>query len=126
MLFFDTSAAIAWLRGDEKLKSEADGEGVAISAITVYELLWAAKRKGRKSQEAVELFLDGCTILAATSDIARRSAHLKAELLAGGKDKPMADIMIAATAEKEGLRFLTSDKDFEDIARFADLDLHLV
>jgi predicted nucleic acid-binding protein len=126
MLFFDTSAAIAWLRGDELLKAEADGEGVAVSAITVYELLWAAKRKGRKSQDAVELFLDGCAIIPLSADIARRSAHLKAELLAGGKDKPMAGILIAATAEHENLRFLTSDKDFEDIARFADIDLHLI
>jgi predicted nucleic acid-binding protein len=123
MLLFDTSAAIAWLRGDEGLRAES---GVAVSVITVYELLWAARRKSSKAQKAVELFLDGCTIIAATADIARRSAHLKSELLAAGKDKPMADLIIAATAETEGLALFTSDSDFEDIARFADLALHLV
>ncbi|NYZ73887.1 type II toxin-antitoxin system VapC family toxin [Candidatus Micrarchaeota archaeon] len=126
MLFFDTSAAVAWLRGDESLKKEADDEGVAISVITVYELLWAARRKSRRAVEGVELFLDGSTILPLTHDIARRAAHLKAEVLAGGKDKPMADLIIAATAEKEGLKFLSSDKDFADIRRFADIDLHMI
>ena len=126
MLFFDTSAAIDWLRGEEKLKSEAAGGSVAISVITVYELLWAAKRKSRHAQDAVDAFIDNSTVLPVTQDIARRSAYLKAELLGAGKDKPMADLIIAATAEKEGLKFLTSDKDFEDISRFADIDLHLL
>lgn len=126
MLFFDTSAAIEWLHGEEKLKSEAEDDGVSISVITVFELLWAAKRKGRKSVEAVELFMDSCAILPITADISRRAAHLKTELMAAGKDKPMADLLIAATAEKEGLRFLTSDKDFQDIGRFADIDFHLI
>ena len=125
MLLFDTSAAIEWLRGDKKLQAETGGEGVAVSAITVYELLWAAKRKSRTAQKGVETFLDGCAILPLTADIARRSAHLKAELLAGGKDKPMPDIAIAATAEMEGLRLLAFDGDFEDIARFADIGLKL-
>jgi predicted nucleic acid-binding protein len=37
----------------------------------------------------------------------------------------MADLLIAATAEKEGLGFLTSDMDFKDIGKFADIDLHM-
>jgi len=126
MLFFDTSAAIAWLRGDEGLKKAAEGDGVSVSAVTVYELVWAAKRKSRRAQEGVELFLGGATIVPVTADISRRAAHIKADLLAAGKDKPMADLIIAATAEKEGLEFLSSDRDFEDIRRFSDIDLHLI
>ncbi len=126
MLFFDTSAAIDWLHGEEKLKHEAADEGIAISVITVFELSWTAKRKSHQSVEAVELFMDNCTILPVTADISRRAAHLKTDLMAAGKDKPMADLLIAATAEREGLKFLTSDKDFQDIARFADIDLHLI
>ena len=125
MLFFDTSAAIEWTRGGQKLKDKAEDESVAISAISVYELLWAAKRRSRKQTEGIDLFLSGCTILPVTADIARRAAYIRSELLASGKDKPMADILIAATAEKEGLRLLTSDKDFNDIARFADIDVHI-
>lgn len=126
MLFFDTSAAVDWLRGKEELKNKTDNESVAISVITVYELLWATKRKRRSAVEAAELFIDACTILPVTADIARRAAYLKTDLLAGGKDKPMADLLIAATAEKEGLKFLTSDKDFQDIGRFADIDFHII
>ncbi|MEW6036328.1 MAG: type II toxin-antitoxin system VapC family toxin [Candidatus Micrarchaeota archaeon] len=126
MLFFDTSAAVAWLRGDEALKRRAGEEGVAISIITVYELVWAAKRQGHRAIDAVEMFLDGCTILGVGEDIARRAGYIKAELVGSGKDKPMADLLIAATAEKEGLKFITMDKDFRDIAKFADIDLHLI
>jgi predicted nucleic acid-binding protein len=126
MLFFDTSAAIEWLRGNEALRKEADGEGVALSAVSVFELLWAAKRKGRKAAESVDLFMNGCTIIPISADIARRAAHLRADLLSAGLDKPMADLLIAASAESEGLRFLSYDKDFKDIARFSDLELHLL
>ena|SRR5271157_522379 len=126
MLFFDTSAAVDWLRGKEELKNQTDNDSVAISVITVYELLRATKRKRRSAVEAAELFIDACTILPVTTDIARRAAYLKTDLLAGGKDKPMADLLIAATAEKEGLKFLTSDEDFQDIGRFADIDFHII
>jgi predicted nucleic acid-binding protein len=124
-LFFDTSAAIAYLHGDQKLK-DAGNEGIVISTVTVYELLWAAKRKSHRALEAVEVFLNGCVLVPFGADIARRSARIKTELMAAGKDKPMADIIIAASAEQEGLKFFTMDNDFKDIGRFAEIDLHLI
>jgi predicted nucleic acid-binding protein len=126
MLFFDTSAAIAWLHGDLKLKNEIGDESVVISVITVYELLWVSKRRSRKDVEAAEMLIEACTVLPVSADIARRAAHLKTELIASGKEKEMADLLIAATAEKEGLGFLTSDMDFKDIGKFADIDLHML
>lgn len=124
MFLFDTSAAIAWLRGDGRLKKHVEGGSAAVSVITVYELLWAAKRKSRRATEGVEAFLACCTVLPATADIARRAARFRAELLTAGKDKPMADLLIAATAEADGLPLLTLDNDFRDIARFSDIRLH--
>lgn len=126
MLFFDTSAVVAWLRGDPKLRESMGDEGITVSAITVYELLWAAKRKSHKAVESSERFLEGCIILPVTADISRRAAHIRSEMMGRGKEKPMADTLIAATAEKEGLKFITFDKDFQEIATFADLDLHFL
>lgn len=44
MLLFDTSAAIEWLKGNEKLLDIEDS--ISVSAVTVFELMWAAEGKG--------------------------------------------------------------------------------
>ncbi len=126
MLFFDTSAAIEWLRGNKELKRIVGNNQIESSSITIYELLWAAKRKNKHTFDAVELFLDGCVIISVDNKIARRAAFMKAELMDKGKDKPMADLLIAATAEVENTKFITFDNDFKDIANIANLNLCLM
>ena len=126
MLFFDTSAAIGWLRGDPNLAKVAEDEQVMLSVVSVYELLWASRRKSEKAVDAANRFIAACTTIPVSDEIARRAAHIKGELAACGKDKPMADLLIAASAETEGGIFVTFDRDFEDISRFCDLHLHLL
>ena len=63
MLIFDTSAAIEWLKGNEKLKNKIENIDIPafkwhISVITVYELLWAAEKKGKTHVDAVERFIE--------------------------------------------------------------------
>lgn len=122
-MFFDTSAAVDWLKGESKLKDMVDGESVTVSVVTVYELLWAARRKDKRASESVHVFLENCSVVPVTESIARRAASLKMELAASGKEGQMADLMIAATAELERLPLVTADKDFLEIRRFADLDV---
>ncbi len=123
MLFFDTSTAIEWLRGNPTLENTVLDQSIEISTITIYELLCAAKRRGEKEITTVEGFIQGCRVLPVTERVARRGAFLKADLLKRGKEKMMANILIAASAEIEGLRLITFDGDFNDIKNLADIDI---
>ena len=123
MLFFDSSAAIELLRGNTKLDEILDDDQIVLSVLSVYELLWAAERKGDNVNQKVQRFIESCRIVPVTYEIARLAALTKIKLMKSGKDKPAIDVLIAAAAEDEGLRFITFDKDFEDIAKSSNLDL---
>ncbi len=126
MQLFDTSAAIEWLNGNEDVKRHVPDLRIGISAITVYELLAVALKKGKRSNDAAELFIDRCTVFPVTLEIARRAAEIKSGLEKSGRDKIMPDILIAATAELQGVGVITTDKDFVDISKYSGVPLTLV
>lgn len=126
MLFFDTSAAIEWLRGNTRINDVYDGDKIAMSVLSVYELMWAAERKNQNTVHNVERFIENCYLIQVSIEDARLAAFTKTKLMKKGTDKPAIDLLIAATAEREGLKFVTFDKDFEDIAKSSNLDLILL
>ena len=123
MLFFDTSAAIEWLRGNKQINDVYDGDQIAVSVLSVYELLWAAERKNKNTMRAAEIFIESCHIIQLDIEDARLAAFTKTKLIKKGADKSVIDILISATAERAGLRLVTFDNDFRDIAGSSNLEL---
>ena len=115
MLLFDTSAAIEWLRGNEKLKDRKSS--IAVSVVTVYELMWAAERKSPVTLKKTKEFLDNIMVIDMSLEIAYETAHGKAQLMNMGREKHLEDLTIAATAKLHRLELITFDTDFEDIAK---------
>lgn len=123
MLIFDTSAVIEWLKGNDKLSKVEDQ--IAISTITAYEMLWNSQKRNRKVISAVDFFIEKSQILNITLDVAREAAVAKMKLLAAGKDKPMADLLIAAVSKVNNMELYSFDRDFQEISNVLDFNLIL-
>ncbi len=124
MLLFDTSASIEWLKGNKKMSNIEDI--ISLSTITVYELLWSAQKRGKRTLNAVNLLLDGCKIIPVTEKIARLAADIKAQLSLMGKDKTMADLLIAATSGLEEIKLISFDSDYFHIAEQMDIEIDIM
>lgn len=121
MLIFDTSAVIEWLKGNKALQEVS--EEIAISSITIYEMLWTSSKRRESVKKAVDRFINRTLSLDVTTNIAREAGSIKMKLLASGKDKPMADILIAATAKVNGSQLYSFDSDFEQFKEVTELNL---
>ncbi|MCD6227649.1 type II toxin-antitoxin system VapC family toxin [Candidatus Micrarchaeota archaeon] len=128
MLIFDTSAAIEWLKGNEKLKNKIENIDIPafrwyISVITVYELLWAAEKKSRMHVNAVERFIENVNTLPITTQIAKESANIKNMCMKKGYQFTMADLMIMSTARLNNAKLVTFDKDFKKLKKIYNFEL---
>jgi len=89
---------------------------IALSAITVEEILYGVTWKPhRRLQLWFDHFVqDLCHVLPVTEAIARRSGELRGDLQARGETRSMADLLIAATAQRHQLTLATRNtRDFE-------------
>lgn len=103
------------MKGNEKLLDIEDS--ISVSAVTVFELMWAAEPKGESIAITTKRFLCNIRVFKMDSSIAFIAAHGRAELLKKGLEKHMPDLVIAATANKYSLRLITFDTDFIDITK---------
>jgi len=121
-IILDTSFLIELKRGNEiavkALEERKEGcEDILVSSLTVYELLAGASYIWKKHGDMRELLkvqdmLKFLTEVVVDSDIVRRAAEVRAELMTRGKEIPDMDILIACTADAEVLTF---DRDFEGL-----------
>lgn len=91
---------------------------VCISSVVHAEILLGLQ--DRQSQKCWrryrELLQDTCPVLPFDSSVAEEYSRLAVELKRAGKPRPMADLMIAATASRHGLVVATLNaRDFEGI-----------
>ena len=96
----------------EKIKDRC--EDVLVSSLTVYELLVGANYVWKKYGDAREMLkvqdmLKFLTEVEVGSEVVRRAAETKAELMVRGKDAPDIDILIACSDDAE---ILTFDRGF--------------
>jgi tRNA(fMet)-specific endonuclease VapC len=89
-------------------------EDVFISAITVSELLMGVHRADsdvsrRRRSDFVERIVAGVSVLDLTTIVARRHAHLHADLAKRGQLIGAHDMIIAETALNHGLSLLTDN-----------------
>jgi predicted nucleic acid-binding protein len=115
----DTDWAVWWLRGRpevvERLR-DLRSEGLAISAVTLGELLTGVHRSSDRTQReaALQGFLRRVTVLPFGEDTAARWGAENARLLSAGERIAEFDLAIAATALEHDLVLLTENRKHYD------------
>ena len=118
MLLLD-SHVVVWIVADSKRlsrpaasairRARQDG-GLAVSAITMWELAWLLTRRRIQAYGTIEvsvrLLLEGLTILPITPEIAALAAQFPDDY-----PRDPADRIIGATARAEGLTLVTRDEN---------------
>ena len=92
---------------------------MAISTITVAELIYAAERSAKPEQNLndIEGLIARLDVLDFNSDAATHFAQVRAELYAKGQPIGPYDMMIAGHARSKGLILVTNNtKEFERVA----------
>jgi len=108
----DTSALIAHFRRRLHLGNTLSNyRHLYVSAITVYELEYGARRIGRLSDWEMFLELFPLHVLSLGLEEARRAAALQAALAAQNRHIGERDVLIAATALVHGLDLVTLNAD---------------
>jgi len=115
-LFIDTNIVLYLLNGDKTLSDLLKGKSIFISFITELELLGY---KGLKPEEIpiIKRFLADVSILEFDSEIKASVISLRNKY-----SIKLPDAIVAATAIKRNITFVTADKGFEKIS---ELDLLL-
>jgi PIN domain nuclease of toxin-antitoxin system len=112
------SHVLIWAVADSKRLSRAAasairrarrGDGLAVSAITAYEVAWQIASGGIQGYGTVETsllrFLEGVTMRPITAEIAALAAQFPEDY-----PRDPADRLIGATARAEGLTLVTRDE----------------
>jgi PIN domain nuclease of toxin-antitoxin system len=117
MILLDTHALI-WLARDpsklsraaaESIRSSVQSGGLAISAMTIWELAWLATHSRLNLKEPVDDFVEKLTSRTAVRPITPRIAILANQLPATFPGDP-SDRLITATALAEGIALVTKDR----------------
>ncbi len=111
----DTDWAVWFLRGRDEVRTRVETgrhEGLAISAVTLAELVTGVHRSRESTQaaEGLRRFLTGVAVLPFTEEIARRFGEENARLLTAGQTISQFDLAIAATALQHGMVLLSENR----------------
>ena len=116
MILLDTHALV-WLTGDPRrlsrpaasaIRRAARSGGIAISAISLWELAWLATKGRLEIDGTVEAFVEEATKRVVVQPITLRIAVLANQLPADYSSDP-CDRLIGATALAEGIVLVTKD-----------------
>ena len=121
MILLDTHVLV-WLTSEPaKLSKHASsairrasrGGGIAISAITLWELAWLASHGRLQPTGTVEAYLEGVSSRVAILPITTKVAAL-ANLFSTDYSSDPCDRIIGATALAEGIALVTKDEKIRD------------
>src|SRR5439155_13792032 len=117
-----TSAYSTFMRGNEEIRTAVrTNEEIFLNSIVMGELMVGFIRGGRRRKNEDELgkFLASPRVglLDITEETAERYAVILNSLWRAGTPIPTNDIWIAATAMEYGLRVLTTDSHYQNIAQ---------
>jgi PIN domain nuclease of toxin-antitoxin system len=121
MILLDTHALV-WLARDpsklsqaaaEAIRSSVQSGGLAISAMTIWELAWLATHARLSLKEPVDDFVEELTSRTAIRPITPRIAILANQLPATFPSDP-SDRLIGATALAEGIALVTKDRSIRN------------
>jgi len=114
----DTSAAAAFLRGDQALADRVAGlDEVFTSVVVVGELLYGARHSSNPDANLgrVTSFVSAIVVLPCDGATAEVYARVKQDLRAKGRPIPDNDLWIASTAIQHGLSLIDRDAHFDQI-----------
>lgn len=117
-LLLDTSAVVAFFKGDPDIRALiAISGGVFVPVTVIGELLCGALRSARVVENVgqVEAFAADNHVLDCDIETARQSGEIYSELSAAGRRIPENDIWIAAVARQHGLPLAARDGHFDRV-----------
>jgi len=133
MIVFDTSAAIDFLRGGAKTKFlvesvEETGDVVAVTTVSIFELLSPIQhRRLWKEERAVRALVRQTLVLGLDLKSATEASKIMGALLRLGIPINAIDTLISGIAIANGAdKIVTSDRDFEEVAKVADVEIQLI
>jgi len=113
-MFLDTSAIIAYQRGDESAVEYLDGgRPWYTSTICAFEYINGRLGTGETDVLAVRREIADVQTLELNDPIAVEAARLQDEILADGDRLATTDMLIAATARSTGDELVVADSDFQ-------------
>ena len=122
MTIIDTNVMVALLKGSseavEKMRELIDKNGhVAITIITVYELLKGAYLSSKRQENLMDVrqAISNIQVLDLSPDACEEASNIYCELEKSGKLISEFDILIAAIAKTNGEAILTRDNHFRSV-----------
>ena len=122
MTIIDTSAMVSFLNGTPEAVKKIEeltnqGDMIAITTITVYELLKGAQLSSRQKENLLEVTeaISSVQILDLSNDACLEAARIYCTLKEEGKLIGEFDILIAAIAKTNGEAILTRDQHFKSV-----------
>ena len=115
MIIFDSSALLHLFNGTEKgkdIKAKLKDEPIAVTSITIHELLIGAKEK---EKAALENFFKSVVVLPFDAEASYKSIELENTLRRKGKPLAKLDLFIASICVLHNLPLFSTDRDFESI-----------
>ncbi len=129
-ILLDSSAIIAYLKGDDKVKDEIDAaDGVYCSSLCAFGVLLGesyAKLKGFGKESAASSFLEDIAVIPFVEEDARIAAEAQALLISKGISANGFDVLIAASASRNGLAIVTKDRDYFRIGKLLEVSVRIV
>jgi len=133
LIVFDTSAVVDFLRGGSETKSlveslERSGDAVAVTTVSLFELLTPIQhRRLLKEEKAVRTFIRRTVLLGLDSNSATEASKIMGNLLRLGIPINPLDTLISGIAVANGAEeIVTSDRDFEQVAKIVDLKIQII
>jgi len=118
MILLDTHALV-WLAAEPKMLSQRaqraiaaayDHGGIAIAAITLWELAWLAVHGRIKYQGTPDAFVEAISARVAVRPLTPKIAFVATQFPASYSADP-CDRLIGATARSEGIALVTKDRN---------------
>src|SRR5487761_2623524 len=113
----DTNAAIAVIKGNDRIEALLSDAQLYTSIIVIGELYYGASYSERRSEnlENILTFMSSVKVLSCGEETAVRFGEIKADLRKKGRMIPDNDIWIAATSLQHGLELVTRDGHFQHV-----------
>ncbi len=119
-MLLDTSAWVEFMEGTEKGKAvkellKAQDSFTSLTSVSEF-VQWCLRNRIQNVNAYLEAIKENTRLLGITEEISIAAGKLNYERKKAGKKWGMIDSIITATAQTYGLRILTKDSHFRDLA----------